>query len=902
MSRPIASRGWRCAARLGAVLALLAAGATSATAAISVVGTIVPATSTSAVTSLTLTRSALATLAASDVLLAQLSIRGGTGVTISAVPSGWTLVSRTNQGTSVAQAIYWHAVGPLASEPTTYTWTFTSNRAAIAALAVRGVDTATPVNASAGQATSPASPVISAPGVTSTVNGALHVVMVAVDAGSSSFTPPVGASEQVDIASGAGPNGVTLELSTAAESSAGTLILPWLATYGSSQVGVGHTVALKPGVVAASLHHLELRHGSGTGLTCTPSTLTVAACQDAACSTPYTGGVTATLTATGSGTTTNWPSGAAISIAAGSSSTTDDFQVTTAGSVVLAASGISPAASNATTCNFGSPSCTFTAADSGFIFDVLNHVAEVAQTVSVSAVNKASNSLQCVPAFASVSKAVQFTCSTTNPTSGALPVRVGGRALNSANNTASACDATGQPVTLAFNASGVASTTVQYADVGQMLLSARYTGSGSEAGLVMTGSDSFIAAPASFAFSAITAAPIKAGTGFAATVTARNNAGATTANFGRETSPAAVTLGFTRAQPTGSGASNGVFTGSLGAFSAGVATAGNLVWSEVGLGDLTATLVGASYLGSGLTATGTTGSAGAVGRFIPHHFDVAVTPACTSFSYAAQPFNVSVTAKNGLSTPGTTFNYDGSAATAPNFAKAATLTDAPALGVGSFGSTGALAATLFSAGVATSAVPAYSFTSKLTAPQTLVVRATDTDSVSSAGYAEGSTLLRSGRLRVSNAFGSEKATLAVPVQAQYWSGNTWVANTADSCTTVAAAAVVRAAYLDNKGAASSAWSSSASAIVVSAGAGTLTFGAPSPASTGSLDFALNLGATTTDQSCLATHPASAGGALPWLRSQNGACASGWAADPSARATFGIYTPETRKTIHVREIF
>jgi MSHA biogenesis protein MshQ len=82
----------------------------------------------------------------------------------------------------------------------------------------------------------------------------------------------------------------------------------------------------------------------------------------------------------------------------------------------------------------------------------------------------------------------------------------------------------------------------------------------------------------------------------------------------------------------------------------------------------------------------------------------------------------------------------------------------------------------------------------------------------------------------------------------------------------------------------------------------LTLGAPSPTSTGSLDFALNLGATTTDQSCLGAHPASTGAALPWLRSQNGACSTLWDRDPSARATFGIYAPETRKTIHVRELF
>ena len=41
---------------------------------------------------------------------------------------------------------------------------------------------------------------------------------------------------------------------------------------------------------------------------------------------------------------------------------------------------------------------------------------------------------------------------------------------------------------------------------------------------------------------------------------------------------------------------------------------------------------------------------------------------------------------------------------------------------------------------------------------------------------------------------------------------------------------------------------------------------------------------------------------PWAMPRAGACSTAWDRDPSARATFGIYTPETRKTIHVREIF
>ena len=657
-------------------------------------------------------------------------------------------------------------------------------------------------------------------------------------------------------------------------------------------------------------HHLEVRHGTGTGVTCSPSTLTVVACTDAACTGRYNGGISGRLTATPSGAssaTANWPNGADFSIPTGSGSIDVPLQLTSLGSVVLGVTGVAPSANAAAVCDFGAPACSFSAADAGFLFDVPNHAADTAQTVNVSAVRKSDQAAVCVPAFASVSKSLTFSCAYLNPASGTLAARVRGVALNAASAPAAACDAGGQSVALDFNASGVASVAVAYADVGQMQLNARYTGSGrSEAGLVMTGTTTFISAPASFGFSALSTAPLRAGAAFGATVMARNRSGATTPNFGRESPAQGAALAFTRVQPSGAGAADGVFSGSLGGFSAGVASAANLVWSEVGRGDLTATLASASYLGSGLNVTGSTD--GAFGRFTPHHFDVAVTPACGVFSYAAQPFAVRVTAMNGLAVPGPTLNYDASLATTPNFAQALTLSAAPAPGFGIGSSVGSLsgnvlAATRFRAGVAVATTPTFTFATKLTAAQTLQLRAIDADAISSQGFAEGSTALRSGRLRVSNAFGSEKAALAVAVTAQYWSGSAWVLNSADSCSVLPASAVVLGGYLDYRGIASSSWSTSASAVALGAGQGTLTLSAPSPqgpSSSGSVDLALNLGSSTTDTSCLAGHPSSTGAALVWLRSQYGACASA-GSDPAARAVFGVYGSERRQTVYEREI-
>jgi MSHA biogenesis protein MshQ len=120
-----------------------------------------------------------------------------------------------------------------------------------------------------------------------------------------------------------------------------------------------------------------------------------------------------------------------------------------------------------------------------------------------------------------------------------------------------------------------------------------------------------------------------------------------------------------------------------------------------------------------------------------------------------------------------------------------------------------------------------------------------------------------------------------------------VLNSQDSCTSIPANAFNLIGALTG---------TSVNAVVtISGGNGTLTLTKPSPTSTGSVDIAANLGASGSDQSCLASHGGTAAN-LPWLRSRNGNCASTYDRDPSARASFGIYSPETKRTIHVREQF
>jgi MSHA biogenesis protein MshQ len=230
--------------------------------------------------------------------------------------------------------------------------------------------------------------------------------------------------------------------------------------------------------------------------------------------------------------------------------------------------------------------------------------------------------------------------------------------------------------------------TFSYSDVGQITLWARYPSGGSGT-TTISGSSAFVVAPHHFSFSALPTTAIKAGNSFSATITAMNGAAtpAATPNFGKETVPESVSITHSRCQPTGTGASVGNLVSSVGAFNNGAVTVNTLSWSEVGNIDLIATLTGANYLGTGLSATGNTGTggtvcsggAGRVGPIVPDHFMTTVTHGCAagSYTYSKQPFAVAITAMNGLMVGGVpaytpTINYDGSANTSPHFAKAVT--------------------------------------------------------------------------------------------------------------------------------------------------------------------------------------------------------------------------------------
>ncbi len=661
------------------------------------------------------------------------------------------------------------------------------------------------------------------------------------------------------------------------------------------------------------LHHIELRHASGSGLTCAADAVEVVACQDAACNVPYTAGLIGSLSSSHAATV--WAGGAGFSIAPGQSSTRVSLQLTTAGSTTLGVASTLPAADSAASCSFGSPACTYTAADVGLLVSAAHHIAGVDAALTLRAVRRADTApgspSVCVAALANTVRTLNTRCRYVNPASGTLPASLDGTPLNASASAGAACDGTGAALNLRFDAQGIATARLNYPDAGQIELLFGLTGAVGDvlASAGLSGSTRVIAAPSVLAIDSLPVGNLVAGASFSARVRALNAAGSVMPNFGRESPAASVSLSHVRAAPTGSGAVDGVFSGSLGAFSGGAASASNLSWSEVGRIDLNAALD--NYLGSGLSALGSTGTAGAIGRFVPQRLALSATPSCGAWSYAGQPFAVTLQALNAAGA--VTRNYDGSGLTTPTLAQRVSLSDPAGTAGGSF-INASIAASAFRAGIATvsgSAAPAYVYTDKLTAPRTVTLRGLDADGVSSAPVggagSEPSLTLRSGRLRLSNAFGTDRQPLDLALQLEYWSGRSWVPASDDTCTVLPTAAVARATPRSHRGG-NASWTAAVQSISLSGGQGKLRLAAPSPTGTGTLDVAINLGHSTSDASCVpgsggvfGAIGTSTGAGLPWLRSRTGSCSSAFDRDPSARASFGVYSPESRLTVQVREV-
>jgi hypothetical protein len=191
----------------------------------------------SGVTSFTL--NAPAGVAANDVMVAQITVRGGTGETITA-PSGWNLIRRDDQSTNLAQALYYKVA--TSSEPSSYTWTFgTSHSASGGILDYTGVSTSIPIDTSGGQVGSSGT-AVTAPSVTTTVANDMLADFSGIQA-LTTFTAPSGMTKEYDSFNNSGSTDSSAnDALQATAGSSGS----FTATAGISSPWVGQLVALEP--------------------------------------------------------------------------------------------------------------------------------------------------------------------------------------------------------------------------------------------------------------------------------------------------------------------------------------------------------------------------------------------------------------------------------------------------------------------------------------------------------------------------------------------------------------------------------------------------------------------------------------------------------------------------------
>ncbi|WP_421260142.1 DUF6701 domain-containing protein [Aeromonas sp. 600774] len=580
--------------------------------------------------------------------------------------------------------------------------------------------------------------------------------------------------------------------------------------------------ALRSNPVGVQIDHFQLDH-SGQALTCNPETVTVKACANAACTTLITDPVTATLSLTPISASNGWIGGNTVTFSGGS--TTVQLRNNTPTAVTIGVSGSTPTTKpfSTTLCKAGAgtPSaaaCTLNFADSGFFFDVPDTYSNQPQTVTIKAVKKSDVTKQCVPGFASQTKSVKFWSSYISPASNPYNSKM---SIN--NSVLSTSQGAATQLSLAFDAQGQSTITVNYPDAGKVQLDARYDGTGSEAGLVMLGADQFVARPVGLCITppqGVCAAgdsscPVfkKAGDTFQVDIKAMAWESAndgdicagnlTTPNFSLPN----IALGSTLVAPNpGTNATLGTTTYSHVAAPNSVNSVSQTV-SEVGVFRMTANPPAGSYFTYTIPAV----TSAPIGRFVPWDYSLSggfITPACNAFTYMSQPFasGFVLTARNLQK--GTTQNYKGAFAkgvaemVAANaldgIARDQRITLSPSLswanGVASINQQSPLGLNTRFDRAASPEAPfaTLSFGIKVDdkdGGNTLLANPNMNTAVAGAcsgvgcnAVLLGTQKLLYGRLQAGTAAGLAAAPLAIPQQMQYYDAGNWLLNKEDQCT------------------------------------------------------------------------------------------------------------------------
>jgi MSHA biogenesis protein MshQ len=192
------------------------------------------------------------------------------------------------------------------------------------------------------------------------------------------------------------------------------------------------------------------------------------------------------------------------------------------------------------------------------------------------------------------------------------------------------------------------------------------------------------------------------------------------------------------------------------------------------------------------------------GRFVPDHFDTVVTGGMpcpngltcpllfNGFVYSGQTFTTNVIARNLAGV--TTLNYDSTIGLSKIVtlgawdAKGSIITQNPPAATNGTLSSNTVLAAAFKNGTTSTlyTLPnAYPSVTAPPGPTDIYMRAVDTDGVTSlqtipANSIEGGIKIVSGRIKVSNAYGSELLPLTMTATAQYYGTNGWITSATDN--------------------------------------------------------------------------------------------------------------------------
>ncbi|MDD4929970.1 MAG: hypothetical protein PHP85_11920 [Gallionella sp.] len=332
-----------------------------------------------------------------------------------------------------------------------------------------------------------------------------------------------------------------------------------------------------------------------------------------------------------------------------------------------------------------------------------------------------------------------------------------------------------------------------------------------------------------------------AATRFTATVTAKNKLNTVTPNFGLETPPEGAKLTAVLVEPAGGSAglltcknstTDCIVPGGAANFSSGAATITDLAWSEVGIMQLLPKVADADYLATGGITTPT--NSANIGRFYPHHFAVIqaslenrstlcsggvlvsddVTPCAPTFTYMGEQMTANFTLIAENFGNDTTLNYTGAFAKLDPVATNSTLAPGAVDSTLPTNLTARLDTSLvaangsgsFELGIAEISIPlAITRNTSADGPYASLdtgIAPVDSDGVTTVFDLDtngdtvddrtqvnsDSTEMRHGRLKMTNAYGSELLGLSLPLRIEYWNGTVYTTNVEDSLSVVTATA------------------------------------------------------------------------------------------------------------------